>query len=73
MTITVHLIIRDEAQGKYSAAFALYVGDNQLFPFESIGSSFDDFFSARFALSDAVAEKIDALRSAEVEFKTERR
>lgn len=73
MTITVRIIVEELSSVRFSAAFALYVGEHQLFPFETLDRTFDRWMAARAAVSDAAAEKIDELRRAECEFEIENR
>jgi hypothetical protein len=72
MKITARIQITELSPDQFSAAFALYVGDNQLFPYETLQATYPMSIKAQFAASEAVADKIDALRTAEVEVETER-
>lgn len=71
MTITIRVIIREDTPGSFSAAFAPYLGADQMMPLQSLGKTFVDAEAARLAVSDAAADLIEELRNAEVVFRTE--
>jgi hypothetical protein len=70
LTITVRIEITGKPD-RYLAAYALYAGKSQLFPYETLQRVFTGIPQAQQAARDAATEAIAELRRAEVEFKTE--